>query len=230
MEYVYHGSKIHNLKTLKPHESTHGNYLYATPNKIVAILMSKCCGSDITYTLSGDGNGHYDLIERIPNALDKMYANDASIYTLPSESFKDIHTGFNEVVSKESVDVVYEEYIPNLYEKLNELEEYGYINIYYYPDRPNYIPEDDSDLVDKLKNYVYNEHKTYDVFHYAKWIFAHPNLESKIREIAEYQGVYVPPYDEIKQRMIETQEHDPSHELFIDSSILMYDLLQSKRR
>ena len=230
MEYVYHGSKIHGLKELTPHESTHGNYVYATPNKVVAILMSKCCGSDITYTLNGDGNGHYDLIERIPGAIDKMYSNDASIYTLDNASFKNIHTGFDEVVSEETVKVEYEEYIPNLYEKLNELEEAGFVHIYYYPDRPSYIPEDDSDLVDKLKMYVFDKHKLYDSYNYAKWIFAHPNLESEIRSIAEYQQVFIPSYEEIKELMIKAQEHDPSHEMFIDNSILMHDLMHSKKR
>ena len=230
MEYVYHGSKVHNLKRLDPHESTHGKYVYATPNKVIAILMSKCCGSDLTYTLNGDGNGHFDLIERIPGALDKMYANDASIYTLDKSPFKDIHTGFNEVVSSESVNVEFEEYIPNLYEKLNELEASGFIHIYYYPDRPSYIPDDDHDLVDKLKRYVFEGHKIFDTYNYSRWIFAHPNLESEIRSIAEYQQVSVPSYEEIKERMIEIQEHDPSHELFIDNSILMYDLMHSKKR
>ena len=29
MEYVFHGSKTSNLKTIEPQESTHGNYVYA---------------------------------------------------------------------------------------------------------------------------------------------------------------------------------------------------------
>lgn len=39
MEYVYHGSKIHGLEVLTPHESTHGTYVYATKSKEIAIIM-----------------------------------------------------------------------------------------------------------------------------------------------------------------------------------------------
>ena len=230
MQDVYHGSKVHNLKTLTPHKSTHGEYLYATPDKTIAILMSKCCGSDITYSLHGDGKGHYDLIERMPGALSKMYSTDASIYTLPGDTFKNINTGFNEVVSEESVDVENEEYIPNLYEKLYELEENGLVSVYYYPDRPEYIPEDDSDLLEKLSRYVNVMNKDFSEYEYSKWIFAHPNLEEGIRELAKSKNIELPSYDEIKELLISVQEHDMNHEMFISNSIEMYDLLHSRVR
>lgn len=149
MEYVYHGSKTHGIKSMEPRPSTHGTYVYATANKSIAIIMSKRCGDDATYTLRGDGQGHYELIERIPHAFDKMFSNDFSLYTLDASKFKDIKTGFNEVVSEEKVDVIKEEKFPSVKEAIDKLVENGELKIYRYPNRPDYIPEDDMDIIEK---------------------------------------------------------------------------------
>ena len=36
MGIVYHGSSVSGLKTIAPHQSTHGNYVYATPEKLIS--------------------------------------------------------------------------------------------------------------------------------------------------------------------------------------------------
>lgn len=145
MKYVYHGSKVHGLKTISPHRSTHGTYVYAMEAKEIAIIMSKRCGDDATFSLSrNDNKEKYNLVERIPHAFEKMFSNEFSLYTLDGSHFKDIKTGFNEVVSEEEVPVIKEEIYPSLIEAVKTLVDDGLINIYYYPDRPNYIPEDDS--------------------------------------------------------------------------------------
>ena len=76
-----------------------------------------------------------------------MFSNSASIYTVEDTTFQDIHTGFSELVSDQPVRILNEERVENVYEKIKELEQDGLIQLYYYPDRPEKIPEDDSDLI-----------------------------------------------------------------------------------
>lgn len=52
-----------------------------------------------------------------------MFNNPFSLYTLPINTFKDIKTGFAEVVSDTSVKVLKEEKYPNVYESLKKLEQ-----------------------------------------------------------------------------------------------------------
>lgn len=200
MNYVYHGSQIQNLKELVPHKSTHGTYCYATSNRSIAIIMSHVCGDDATYTLRGDGCGHYDLIERIPFAFNKMFKGKFSLYLLDSSYFKDIKTGFNEVVSDRNVPVIKEEKYDNLFDEINKLDN---VTLYYYPNRPNYIPFDDSDLINTIRNvYIKKLGHKYTIYEIARWIFLHPNLENEFRLIAAELGIEVPDYELIKEKFI----------------------------
>lgn len=231
MEYVYHGSKVHGLKELIPHKSTHGTYVYATKSKEIAIIMSKKCGDDATYSLTTNEDGKLDLVERIPYAFDKMFSNDFSLYTLGSSLFKNINTGFNEVVSESAVSVLQEEFYDNLMDAINKLVEERLINIYYYPSRPDYIPINDYDLIDKIRNtYIKKMHKQYTNREIARWIFLHPNLEEELRKIADEQQIKVPSYEEIKEIFISSQEQNPEHEMYIDNALEMYEYSNSKRK
>ena len=51
------------------------------------------------------------------------------------------------------------EYIPNIFEKIKEYNEKGEIVLYRYPQRPDFIPEDDSDLVEKYIRFEKMGHK-----------------------------------------------------------------------
>ena len=225
MGTVYHGSKTHGLTKLTPHQSTHGTYVYATSDKRIAIVMSKRCGDDATYTLSTNDKGGYDLVERLPGAFDKMFSNDFSLYTLDDSTFKDIHTGFNEVVSEVSVPVQKEEQYPKLIDAINELQEEGLLDVYYYPYRPSNIPSDDMDIIEKLRvNYMERMHKIFTDREIARWIFLHPNLETELRNIGEEQNIEVPSYEEIKKIFIESQARRPEHECYIDNAELIYNI------
>lgn len=230
MEWVYHGSKTQGLKMLIPHKSTHGTYVYATKSKEIAIIMSKRCGDDATYSLGTNGDGKLDLVERLPHAFEKMFSNKFSLYTLDSTLFKNINTGFNEVVSEAEVPVIKEEIYTSLMDAINKLVDNNLINIYYYPNRPDYIPYDDSDLIDKIRNtYIRKMHKQYTEREIARWIFLHPNLEEELRIIAEEQNINVPSYDAIKEIFINAQEERPEHEMYIDNALEMYELYSQKR-
>ena len=152
MSYVYHGSKTQGLTKLIPHKSTHGIYVYASKSKAIAVIMSKKCGDDATYSLTTSSDGKLDLVERIPHAFDKMFSNEFSLYTLDSSFFHDINTGFNEVVSEYEVPIICEETYGCLMNAINKLVEDELVHIYYYPNRPDYIPVDDYDLIDKIRN------------------------------------------------------------------------------
>ena len=226
MAYVYHGSKVEGLKVLEPHKSTHGFYVYATVSKEIAIIMSKRCGDDATYSLTTGSDGKLDLVERIPNAFSKMFSNSFSLYLLDDKSFKDIHTGFNEVVSEVSVPVIKEEHYESLMDAIIKLEEDGLINIYYYPNRPSYIPDDDSDLIDKIRNvYIKKLNKKYTDREIARWIFLHPNLESEFRSIAFELNIDIPSYERICEIFELSQMERPEHEMYIDNAKEMYRLM-----
>ena len=73
MKILYHGSREHGLKRLEPRKSTHGVYVYATPEKVLALVFSSKCGDDLTYGLGRIGkNNPWNLVEKIPGAFEKI--------------------------------------------------------------------------------------------------------------------------------------------------------------
>lgn len=223
MGILYHGSSTGDLKRLEPRKSTHGNYVYATDKKIFAIHFSKRCGDDLTYTLTKSSDGvTFDLIERIPGAFEKMYTTSSYIYTVDDSTFKDIKTGFREVVSEVGVDTLSQEYIDNLYEKIMEMANEGLINVYTYPNRPGYIPEDDHDLIKKQYYLKEKLNKQIDKHNFDRLLFLHPNLLEKINECIKDFGI---DYQYTKEDIvnifdyyIERSKVDTEHELYIDNA------------
>lgn len=151
MKVVYHGSSISKLDTITPHQNTHGNYVYATNNKVIAIVMAHQHGSDFTYNFGRNSKKEpYNLVERIPGAFEMMYKSSASIYSLDGSNFKKINTSFNEIVSSEEEKVLGEEKITDLLRVISNLEKENAIKIYRYPNKPEGFKRDSSDLIEKL--------------------------------------------------------------------------------
>ena len=74
-----------------------------------------------------------------------------SLYTLSGKNFISGKTGWSaEVVSEFDEDVICEEYIDNVFDKLKELNDKGELSLYLYPNRPSFIPKDNSDLIPKV--------------------------------------------------------------------------------
>lgn len=183
MGIIYHGSSTRGLTRLEPHKSTHGNYLYATKYKELAVIFSSRCGDDCTYALYRNNNSEpWTLVERIPEAFNTMFSNSASIYTLDDKTFKDINTGFSELVSNVGANVISEEYIENVYNKIKELEQNGLIKLYTYPNKPKEIPTDNSDLIDKEIRQNKRENKSITRKSFERLILLHPNLMNKINQ------------------------------------------------
>ncbi|MCR4580965.1 MAG: hypothetical protein K5666_00435, partial [Bacilli bacterium] len=223
MGIVYHGSKEHGIKRLEPRESTHGTYVYATPEKVLAIHFSGRSGDDLTYELARNTKDDpWELIELIPNAFDKMYSNDSSIYSLSDETFKNINTGFEEVVSDVGVDIINEEYYENVFDALLHAQEEGLVKLYRYPSKPELFPSIDDYLIDKTRHYKERMNKQFGKNHYDRFVCLHPSALNRINELLEEFGI---DFKYNKNDLIalfrdrcEKQLHDLDHEQYIDSS------------
>ena len=227
MGIVYHGSKEHGIKRLEPRKSTHGVYVYATPEKVLALNFSGRCGDDLTYDIghfNTDKNGPWELVENIPGAFEKMFSNSSSIYSLSDVTFKNIHTGFEEVVSETGVDVINEEYCENVYEGLIQAEKEGLVKIYRYPNKPLGFKQDGSDILDKWRRYKYKMNKEFSKNEFDRLVYLHPNLLPKINELAQefnYSYHYEPSdLIEIFNNRIQRQLYDTEHEQYIDCSYI----------
>lgn len=176
MEYVYHGSNISRLKVIEKRKSTHQKeWVYATPSKALAVIFMGR-GSDLYYFLGGRGTEESPivLVERKPNMFKEIFDLPGSLYYLDSKNFLSNKTGWSaEVVSNQNEQVIKEEYIDNVYDKLIELSNDNNFKLYLYPNRPEYVPLDNSDLIPKIKNW---EEKGFDI---SKFFKLYPELEEK---------------------------------------------------
>ncbi len=226
MGIVYHGSKEHGIKRLEPRRSTHGVYVYATPEKVLALHFSGRCGDDLTYDIGhfDSENGAWELVENIPGAFEKMYSNSSSIYAFSDETFKDIHTGFEEVVSEVGVDVLSEEYCENVYEGLLQAEREGLVKIYRYPNKPTGLKQDGSSILDKWRFYKNKLNKEFSKDEFDRLVCLHPSLLLKINELAQefnYDYHYEPSdLIAIFNNRIQRQLTDMEREEYIDCSYI----------
>ena len=154
IRYVYHGSIHRGLQKIKKNKSTHGKpWVYATLSKAISTIFISDKGNDLYYYLSGDGteNNPVILVERKENMFKDIFNVSGSLYTLSGKNFISGKTGWSaEVVSEVDEDVIHEEYINNVFEKLKELNDKEELQLYLYPNRPPFIPKDNSDLIPKV--------------------------------------------------------------------------------
>ena len=224
MGEVYHGSSQSGISKLEPKKSTHGTFVYATPYKELAVIFSGRCGDDLTYTLYRESkNEPWKLVERIPNGFDTMFSNSSSIYTLDDLTFKDIQTGFAEVVSEIGVVPKKEENIENVYNVIKTLASQKKIELYTFPNRPNKIPNDDSDLIQKEINQCHRENRQVSKNTFKRLLYLHPNLLSKVNNILRELDLGVYSKDDlvdIFEEFVVRQMLDVSHEQYLISSII----------
>ncbi len=91
------------------------------------------------------------LVERKKDMFKDIFNVSGSLYTLIGKNFISGKTGWkDELISEYDEKVIHEEYINNVFEKLEELNSKGELKVYLYPNRPNYIPKDNSDLIPKV--------------------------------------------------------------------------------
>lgn len=175
---VYHGSPIGNLKVIYPHISTHGkNYVYATEYKEMAFIYMQHW-NDFILNVSFGKDGILEITERYMGAIDELYkGKNGYLYELCSDNFVKGLTGFEgEMISDKEEMVIHGTYIDDALSVIEELNKKGNIRIRYYPDKPDYIPYDDSDLVQEAIN-IYN-HEEKNVISYC--IEKHPDLKEAL--------------------------------------------------
>lgn len=184
MSYVYHGSSIPNLKIIKTNESTHmKRWVYACTSKAISIVFLSPLGNDLYYSLSGDGiNYPVELVERKSGMFKEIFNCSGYIYKLDASNFKSGQTGWSaEVVSGKDEEVLEVEYIENVYEELVKLNKEGLIKLYLYPEKPNRIPQDNSDLISKVINWQKNG------FDVNKFYKLYPELKNKFLKMLNEQ-------------------------------------------
>ena len=97
--------------------------------------------------------------------FNKIFNISGSIYKLNSKNFKSDMTGWSaEVVSNQDEKVLGEEHINNVMDELIKLDKLKKIKLYFYPDRPKYVPLDNSDLIAKVKNWSKNGYDVNNFF------------------------------------------------------------------
>ncbi|MCL0079699.1 hypothetical protein M1O19_06995 [Dehalococcoidia bacterium] len=146
---VYHASETQGLTLLKPSVGTHRErWVYATKDIVMAALFLSGKGGDLTCAVGRDGDIPY-VCERFVGAFDYRYANvSGSIYVLPSETFMENKTQWDEeVVSESEVTPAEEIRIDDVKGFLIEQSNNGRLKILFYPNRTADIPGDDEDLV-----------------------------------------------------------------------------------
>jgi hypothetical protein len=145
---VYHASQRQGLRLIEPRVGTHGQaWVYAARDLVIASIF---LGQHHDFILASGLTGDMPYIcERFAGAFDRAKANvAASIYVLPGSSFQANQTSFDaELVSEVAVIPILEIPIENAKTHLLELRDAGKLEIYFYPDRPGFIPSDDSDLI-----------------------------------------------------------------------------------
>ena len=186
MRHVYHGSNMSFLKVIKKHNSTHKrNWVYASYPKEVALIFISKQGNDLFYSLSFDGKNYpIELVERKPLMFKKIFNCSGYIYKLDASNFMEGQTGWpGEVVSNTDEEVISFEYIDNVYDELIKLDNEGLIKLYLYPNRPDYVPLDNSDLISKVLRWYkngYNINSFYNIY---------PELKSKfLDELRKING------------------------------------------
>jgi hypothetical protein len=190
MGIVYHGSKVPNLLELSPNISMHGkSLLYATEYKQIALAylgkFDSLTISQINHKKDGIFTG-VSMVERRKNILRETYENVTGfLYILDDANFKKDMTEWDlEVVSDKVEKVLDCIKIDNV---LKELENTPNLRLYYYPDRPDYIPTDDSDMVTaSIESYEIS--KNIDIV--KRYFRFFPHLETAIRnKFLETYGV-----------------------------------------
>ena len=110
----------------------------------------------------------------------KIFNCSGYIYKLDASNFKENQTGWSaEVVSDKDEKVVSSEYIENMYDELIKLDKEGLLKLYLHPNRPDYVPIDNSDLSPKVLRWYKNG---YDVKNFYN---IYPELQDIFIEVSK---------------------------------------------
>ena len=129
----------------------------------------------------GTKESPFILVERKEGMFKKIFNLSGSLYSLSNKNFLSNKTGWSaEVISEYDEDVIKEENIDNVYDKLIDLNNQKELILYLYPDRPSFIPLDNSDLIPKVKKW---KKSGFDIDNFFK---IYPELKEKYNLYTDY--------------------------------------------
>ena len=156
MDKVYHGSSIGNITKFEKHASTHGiPCVYACVSEVLALIYASKFHGDVFFQVGLDEKNNPFIVERKEGLLEKTYNRSGYIYTLDGSSFYQYnYLWFGEALSlSDNIKIINVRKIDNLLSELYRCASEGKITIYKYPSRPEWMPLDNSDLIDKYLDY-----------------------------------------------------------------------------
>ncbi len=161
--FVYHGSDRGDIKVFRPRQATQkGEFVYATPYFELAGIFGFRAG-----TINADLRckyGKYVVVERSKDYF-KNHDKPIYIYKLDAKDFDyfdEDNWGRNEVRSpKETEPLEVTKYDSHLH-MLQEFEQQGKVELFLYPEKPDFLPENDCDLIWSMAQiYAMNPERTY---------------------------------------------------------------------
>lgn len=108
--------------------------------------------SDLFSVVEGKGTAEEPavFVERLPGKFDELLHNPTYIYSLSGQDFYKGTKYDGEVVTDKKQHVKSVEHVEDVYNALEELERSGTVKIYRYPERPENIPLDNSDILEHM--------------------------------------------------------------------------------
>ena len=168
--------------------SQHKKIFHAFMQPFIKNLQITTFGGSYAISLcQNNKNGKFIIVERIPNWIEKINSK-FSIYTLLGKDFYyfDKYNWKNlEVRSDKVQKVIEEQSFDSAKDMLDYFIKLNKIEYYKYPYRPDFIPQDDSDLIITAMNIwkMGNE----DAFEIL--IKYHPNLKIKVKEFLNTNNI-----------------------------------------
>lgn len=146
---VFLGSQKSNLFFVRP--VARDNLVHASDSEVIATLNASGLGGpfSVTMGISPKSDKVY-AFERYSGAFNQRYANKSGyVYELNPESFVPSNHYFDrrEVVSDQRVCTLNETCFPNLIQRMNTLVTFDSLELYDFPNRPDFIPKTDEDLI-----------------------------------------------------------------------------------
>jgi len=178
---VYHASATRGLTVIEPRPGTHGTWVYASKDPVMASLFVSGLGGDFTCQIGRDpSSGLPYVCERFRGAFEHRYlGRQGSVYVLAGEGFLPKKTPWSEeVVSAGAAQVIREIVIEDAAAYLLDLANQKALVICRYPRRIDDIPEDDQDLVEKAVRWT----RIRGPKVLAQFSAYHPHLARRVQE------------------------------------------------
>ena len=156
MENVYHGSSVGNITKFEKRESTHGiPCVYACLSEVLALIYASKYHGDVFFQVGFDEKMIPFIVERKEGLLEQYYNITGYIYTLDGTSFYQYnYLWIGEAISiSDDIKIINVRKVDNILSELYKNASEGKFTIYKYPSRPEWIPLDNSDLIDKYLDY-----------------------------------------------------------------------------